>query len=374
MGKTISGTVGILTTESVGSLPFAEPSFCRRLCLVGTRYGMTVYVFCPSGIKASANEIVGYTYEKGSWVKRNFPLPDIVYDRCIYHDKEQSRKKHTQLTLLTDTQPFVYLTNVLAGKWSVHRVLQRFADIAPHLPITLQYTGEHQLADWLKHNQDGAFLKPQAGTHGKRTLHVSQTNNGGWNVIGRDQRNNLINKQFPSWQEVGPWLKKFTNNRTFLLQPYLQLNSLQGEPFDVRVLMQKDGNGQWSLTGMAVRAGQKGTLTSNLHGGGTAHPALPFLTRELGKTRATEAVIQIQELASSIPNRLESHFGRLAELGIDFGVDHEGKVWLLEVNSKPGRSSFFKIGDQDSAIKSVKNPMKYARYLLLRNTFRRIKT
>lgn len=73
----------------------------------------------------------------------------------------------------------------------------------------------------------------------------------------------------------------------------------------------------------------------------------------------------IDQLSANIPIHLESHFGRLAELGIDFGVDQQGKVWILEVNSKPGRSSFFKIGDVISARKSIENPIGYARYLLL---------
>ncbi|MNJ52792.1 Endospore coat-associated protein YheD [compost metagenome] len=212
-------------------------------------------------------------------------------------------------------------------------------------------------------------MKPQNGTHGKRTLYVKMLDaelGEGLLLIGRDGSNQLFRRRFRSRQGGLDWIHKFIGASTFLLQPYLQLNNSKGEPFDVRVLMQKNENGVWSMTGMAVRAGRKHSLTSNLHGGGTAHRALPFLTAELGEHAGQKAARIIRNLSHDIPEHLESNFGRLAELGIDFGVDRTGHVWILEVNSKPGRSSLFRIGDMQGARKSVENPIQYARYLLLR--------
>ncbi|GJM71157.1 hypothetical protein HMSSN036_33730 [Paenibacillus macerans] len=85
----------------------------------------------------------------------------------------------------------------------------------------------------------------------------------------------------------------------------------------------------------------------------------------MGKTGGKSVVQTIRHLSLRVPEYLESRFGRLAELGLDFGVDREGRVWILEVNSKPGRTSFFRIGDPISARKSIENPISYARYLLL---------
>ena len=41
----------------------------------------------------------------------------------------------------------------------------------------------------------------------------------------------------------------------------------------------------------------------------------------------------IRDLSAQLPSLLEEGFGRLGELGIDFGVDTKGRVWILEVNS-----------------------------------------
>lgn len=367
MYKTPQGNVGILVSESSGPLPFAEVAFCRRLCIIGARHGLHVYVFCLSWIASgNAAGIPAYTFERGTWIRKWCPRPDIIYDRCLVHDRKQQLRKHRLLERLANEHPFVYLARGLAGKWAVYQALLECPEVAEHLPETALYQGRAQLDQWLQAHDGEAFLKPRNGTHGKRTLHVK------WHlprdevrVVGRSGRNTVFRRRFSTKQAGLDWIDRFTGRQPFLVQPYLQLNSSDGEPFDVRVLMQKDAKGEWSLTGMAVRAGRKDSLTSNLHGGGTAHRALPFLIRELGESEGKAAEAAIRKLSLLIPAYLETRFGRLAELGLDFGVDRQGRVWVLEVNSKPGRSSFFRIGDPDTARRSLENPIGYARYLLL---------
>lgn len=366
------GIVGILVGECAGPLPFAESAFCRHLCHIGQRQRLTIYVFCPGWVTSGHRSIPGYTFENGRWIRKQFRAPEIIYDRCISHDKRQQRRKQRCLEILNELQPFVYLTRGLAGKWSVYQALIKQNLFTPYLPDTVLYENSNQLSQWISSHNGEAFLKPQNGTHGKRTLHVKQMDSeleSGIVLTGRDSSNQLFRRKFRLRQDGLEWIHRFVGSRTFLLQPYLQLNNAKGEPFDVRVLMQKNENGKWSMTGMAVRAGRKHSLTSNLHGGGSAHLAQPFLTKELGQQAALEALQIIRNLSEAIPKQLESHFGRLAELGIDFGVDRRGHVWILEVNSKPGRSSLFRIGDIQGARKSVENPIQYARYLLLRKTF-----
>ncbi|GAA0133680.1 spore coat associated protein SpaC [Paenibacillus sp. YSY-4.3] len=371
MNRFSQGIVGIMVCECAGPLPFAEAAFCRKLCHIGHRQRMTIYVFCPGWVTPGSRSIPGYTFENGKWIRKLFPAPEIIYDRCISPDKRQQRRKQRCLELLTDQQPFVYLTRALAGKWSVYQALKKHRTIVSYLPDTVRYESPDHLNQWLFAHKGEAFLKPQNGTHGKRTLHVKNTE-GKWGdglmITGRDGSNQLFRKRFRTREGGLVWIHRFIGARAFLLQPYLQLNNSKGEPFDVRVLMQKNENGMWSMTGMAVRAGRKHSLTSNLHGGGTAHRAIPYLTKELGEQLGVQTVEIIRNLATAIPEHLESHFGRLAELGIDFGVEPGGQVWVLEVNSKPGRSSFFRIGDMHGARKSVENPIQYARYLLLRKT------
>lgn len=365
--KRTKGVIGILVAEGRAPVPFAEPGYCRKLCQIGSSRGMTVYVFCPSFLRPGGESVPGYSYENGGWHHKLFPPPDVIYDRCFTHDRRQQQRKRQALSRLSAQHPFVYLTRGLTGKWQVYQALRKFPELESYLPETARYEGPEHLAVWLRQHGDEAFLKPEHGTHGKRTLHVKRSElHGGLKITGRDPRNGILHKQFSIYEEGLDWIHRFTSGRSFLIQPFLELNTAKKEPFDIRVLVQKNDTGAWEITGTAARVGVKNALTSNLHGGGTAHRALPVLIRELGMSGAKAALASIRELALRIPPALESHFGRLAELGIDFGIDRKvGRIWVLEVNSKPGRSSFFRIGDRRSARKSVENPILYARYLLL---------
>ena len=101
---------------------------------------------------------------------------------------------------------------------------------------------------------------------------------------------------------------------------------------------------------MAVRQGAPGSVTSNLHGGGHAEDAESFLRGKYGTEAAKAIVATAREIALRVPDVLEQYHGRLAELGVDLGVDADGKVWILEANSKPGRSAFAALSGETASI------------------------
>ncbi|NHN31585.1 YheC/YheD family protein [Paenibacillus sp. S3N08] len=185
-----------------------------------------------------------------------------------------------------------------------------------------------------------------------------------FSVRGRDARNRRIARDFADEAALLLWLRRFTARRRYLQQQYLLLQTHTGDAYDVRALVQKDGSGRWALTGMAVRQGQDGSLTSNLHGGGTTQPACDFLEQQFGAAQAASIISELGRLSELIPEALEARHGRLVELGIDYGIDTAGKPWILEVNSKPGRSIFAHIEDNKMRIRAITNPIRYARYLL----------
>ncbi|RUT29678.1 YheC/YheD family protein [Paenibacillus zeisoli] len=361
--------MGVMVSGNLNSFPpFGETVFCRRLTLAGAKHNLKVYVFTAEAVPEDGTIFEGYQYSRGKWLSVTFPVPDIIYDRVNYHDPCQLQTIRQRLTRITeDGHHFQYLARGLSGKWNVYQSLRRAEIFRPYLPKTTKYKNSRQLARWLLHHDHEVFLKPHSGTHGKMTLHVRLADDDHhMMLIGRDNNNVLFHKHFHEWETGAAWIERFMGERAFIIQPYLQLTNANGRPFDVRVLMQKNESGRWGLTGMAVRLGEQDSVTSNLHGGGTAVEAGRFMNLEFGETAASLIFGTIRRLSAEIPEYLESCFGRLAELGIDFGVDRKGRVWIIEVNSKPGRSAFFQIGDPRSARKSVENPVMYARYLWLR--------
>lgn len=357
--------LGIMICETRGPLPFPEKSFFKKLCIMGRKYGITVFVFSPTWVQLDLGTVPGYTYSKSGWECSHFPIPSLIYDRCCYPNAQKYFQVRRAIERFTQTQPVTYLGRGLKGKWDIHQILDTNDEIRQFLPPTQLYINKESLYAWLQANNNEAFLKPSGGSQGKSTLYVQMMADK-LRIRGRNKNNEPFERTFRQIELGLHFIHCLIGPRIFIMQPYLQLNSRDEEPFDIRSLVQKDGNGKWHMTGMAVRKGQVGTLTSNLHGGGQAESLIPFLEKEFDKSMADSFVQSMRSLSDQIPDLLEQSHGRLVELGIDFGIDRNGQLWVLEVNSKPGRSVFIRIKDRETAMKSIENPIAYAHYLLLR--------
>jgi glutathione synthase/RimK-type ligase-like ATP-grasp enzyme len=361
----ISNHLGIMVCESQGLIPFQEKKFYQRLCIMGTQLKMQVFVFSPLRINWSLQQVTGYTfdYKKKQWLKKYFPLPRLIYDRCFYNDKKQITHYRYHINKLRKFNNVQFLGHGLKGKWTIQQTLIKNPLFQPYLPYSERYIRPKSILPWMKHKGE-VFLKPQGGSHGKGVLHIARLSKHQYSVKGRDMNNRSIDQMFNEFNSLLEWVEPFINSRKYILQDYLTLTSTGGEAFDIRSLMQKNSEGQWEHTGMAVRRGQPGSITSNLHGGGSAEEALPFLINEYGREQAKQIYAAIQELSHQIPPYLEQQHGRLIELGIDFGIDQQGRVWILEVNSKPGRAVFLYLRNINQKKSSIRNPIHYARYIL----------
>ncbi|WP_314586937.1 YheC/YheD family protein [Paenibacillus terrigena] len=357
--------LGIMVCETRGDIPIPEKSFCRRLCEVGRKHGITVFIFSPTWLRPKLGYIVGYAYTDKGWERGAFPIPKVVYDRCYYPTLHKYLEIQRAIQRLNELSPITFLGRGLKGKWDVYQIMCGYEAVKPYLPETVLYESITTLREWIESCGGEAFLKPHGGSHGKNTLYVRRQD-GKLRIRGRNASNDIIERVFKQEEAGYRWIHQWIGRRKFIMQPYLYLNNRKDEPFDIRSLVQKNEHGEWQLTGMAVRRGKPGSLTSNLHGGGHAEAAIPFLEREFGIDKTATLIESIKELSQQIPILLEERHGRLAELGIDFGVDRNGNLWVLEVNSKPGRSIFLQMNDRSTALKSVENPIVYARYLLLR--------
>lgn len=374
--------LGVLQCESKGTPPFAETAYCRKLCMAGRKHGIRVVVFSPLWIHWYDQTVNAYMYGNLGWERRKFRLPALAYDRCTYSNINQYRNTIAAITRMIRQAKVTLLGIGLRGKWNIYCSLCKDAALSSILPPTRPFAGTSNLAGELNRFHGELFLKPHGGMHGKSTLHVrcryhdeehtnttekpSSISDAYLELRGRDSANRSFHRTFSHPKDGLDWIARFIGKRKFIVQPYLSLVTQDGEPFDIRVLMQKNGSGRWSLTGMAARVGQPNSVTSNLHGGGRAVSIVPFLESQFKPSQVQQLLEQLRAYSHYIPYILESCYGRVSEIGLDFGIDRDARLWLLEVNSKPGRSVFQQSGEYEAALKSVENPILYAHHVLVR--------
>ncbi|MGZ9583245.1 YheC/YheD family endospore coat-associated protein [Paenibacillus marinisediminis] len=370
-------TLGVLQNTSTSSPPFSEAAYCRKLCLAGQKHRVAVVVFSPEWMNSRTNTVKGYTLDSGRWVCGEHKLPRLVYDRMTYTNETQFGKCRNAITHMK-RQGVTWLGIGLRGKWDLYRSLSQAEALKPILPPTSLYEGPRQLADFINQHHGGVFLKPHGGSQGRSVIyiqrvsssaHSSSSSEGGIciKINGRNANNEPFIRDFTHPGEALKWIHQFIHQRKYVMQPYLTLYSLKNEPFDIRVLMQKNEHGRWSQTGMAARVGSTTSVTSNLHGGGHAFRADAFLEEQYGHSEAQRLLEQIERYSEYIPTAIEERHGRLIELGLDYGIDRDRRLWLLEANSKPGRSVFTQTGDREASTLAVEMPILYARYVWVRH-------
>jgi glutathione synthase/RimK-type ligase-like ATP-grasp enzyme len=338
---------------------FQEKGYYKKLTLIGRKMGIRVFVFSPRRVDFASRLASGYEFRQGIWQATTLPLPSVIYDRCFIGPSYRHYKPFIEK--LQNDPNITFLGLGLSGKWQVYQIISQSRELQKWLPET-QLFSMAKLDAMLK-EQRAAIIKPAAGTHGIGVVRIAERN-GIYTATGRASENRPFTRKFRSRTELEQFVTSFIRERTFLLQPYLALHTPDGTPYDVRVLVQKGRQGRWETTGKAVRIGNRHNITSNLHGGGRAVPLSVFLAEHFpGKTRE-RIEEEIDQVVGLLPPFLEEHHGRLVELGIDIGIDKEGHVWIIEVNSKPGRTVFRHIADRVARIRSIAQPVKYAHYLM----------
>lgn len=343
-------SLGILTLH-----PQLESNYFTTIAKQSKKYNIIVFRFHPLQWDPGTNEVKGEMFDHffHKWLQCTFPLPDFIYDRCYYTHKQNVNEFATVKMLKKET---TFLSIGLPNKWSVYEVMKNHHILAPFLPKTEKITCVVDVINKLNHKKK-LVLKPIRGAHGKGIFFLSKTTKDHiviqTHVHGQKKTGMFSKKQFSHW------LHNFNVTNNYIVQPFLRLTNFEGEPFDIRILVQKNETGDWQETGRGIRLGKKGNFVSNLHNGGKTKDFHEWI-RDVPMNERNEVMKQLHIIVSTIPPFLDKQFGPLYEMGIDVGMDQTGKCWVLEVNSKPGYQTILKsLKNKDF----YENPLRYCLYL-----------
>lgn len=348
-------TIGILTWRE--GKKFAEPAYFRRLLRAGQELGSTVFLFSPKDVLAGGKQVRGFVLDQhGNWQARIFDRPEVVFDRYRYTPTQAFK----EYVAFRRTSHFMYANNRLANKWRVHEVLERDARMHRWLPETQLYNRASFAKMLGRHSF--LYVKPLNGTGGRNILSIEKTDQG-YRLLGRDGKRAKISTVLKQADAVQRWVGRWTKQEKYIVQQGLRLQLVPNRAVDMRLLIQKDGQGDWSITGHGMRVGGERSATSNLHGGGKAVAVPAFLRPRFGEARTAEIIRDCEQLAYQTAESLENHFGRMVEFGLDIGIDVNGRAWLIEVNPKPAREVFREMGALQQYKQAITRPLEYAMYL-----------
>ncbi|MHB8170378.1 MAG: YheC/YheD family endospore coat-associated protein [Thermincolia bacterium] len=313
----------------------------KSLILTGTRLNALVFVFTPSDIDWETRTIKGKTYVsekgRGAWETQNFPLPDVIYDRIPTRTDEGRPEVQEAKERLQEISYINYFNPHFLNKWITYHALMEDETMAHYVPETTLYEDFTSVALMLK-SHGRVFLKPTASSIGKGIMEIMWVKEGFQCRFRQGQSN--ISKVIKSSRALKDQVQSLVGRRSYLVQQGIELAQYQERPFDVRVLVQKTVNGNWVVTGMAARVAGPGSITTHVPNGGTAE-SLDKVVKEVFEQELTEdrgIGRELRKAALLAPPLIENYLQKnFAELSMDIGIDEEGRVWIIEVNSKPFR-------------------------------------
>lgn len=339
--------------------PFGPQSlFIKQLIQTAMQIGELCYGFSPHDIHWDNKTITGYTLGKNGWVKRLFPLPDVVYPRrsgCSAFNR-QVRKK-LQCTGCT------FLNPPLIGKWQSYKILAAHPILKNYLPDT-NLVSDFNRVDQMINKYRIVYMKPVAGSQGRNIIKIALKDRPNRYHYQYQMNNQMYNGTSANMSGLRRSLRRVMGNQTYIVQNQINLLRSEGNILDVRVLVQKDDTGNFTVTGKACRVGKPGSITSNISAGGHGSKLNLVLARNFSEPKQRQSIIdEIDMVACEAAKVLEaSASGPIGELGIDIGIDRSGKIWFIEANLRPARKLFSMIGESEVRMNSIIKPLLYCRY------------
>ncbi|MEK5392509.1 YheC/YheD family protein [Margalitia sp. FSL K6-0131] len=348
-------TLGILTL-----IPHENNSYFDEIAKRAIRYNIDVFLFSPLSINPNTLLVSGLYFDNDlqKWSNKEYPIPEFLYDRCFYGEDRKSTEAGAIVSWLKSRSDITFLGYGLPNKWRLYESLIKCPEIAPYLPATKKASSpEKVIAEIKQHNE--IILKPINGAHGYAVYALKLVNNT--IKIQTTKQEQVIEKTFTNFEQAKIWLEKLLTKQIFLIQPRLDNRNKTGAPFDLRLLLQKDENGMWIERGRAIRTGSKDGLLTNISAGASVH------SYESWCSNATEfnhsyLKNEINDLLSILPQQLETMFHPLFELGIDVIIAKNQSIWILDINSKPGRK-IISLTNPDRMETLYEAPLAYCQFL-----------
>jgi hypothetical protein len=342
--------------------PFGDITmFCRELTDACRSQGAYVYFFTPSAIGSSLSTVEGWVYAKG-WQRMALPAPDVVNNRLTSRKLENDPLVQKFIKEIKHRYSAHVFNEKFLDKSEVFDALKKDVTLQKYLPESHSLQNFTMLKSMCS-RYSAVFLKPVRGSLGKGIIRLSRIGSENWQAsyatVSGTKR-----QTFTSLVKLFSSISGKMKTVRYLIQQGLQLIEIGGRPVDYRALTQKNASGKWAITSIVSRTAGTNQFVSNIARGGTlstvresvAKSNLPVQFRGDASSRLQRAALDI---AHGVDTHIPAHFG---ELGIDLALDTSGRVWLLEVNSKPSKNDNTPL-HEGKIRPSVRMMIQYARYI-----------
>lgn len=311
--------------------------------------GVKLLYFSPQGVDFEKRKIHGYLYKNGSWQKTESSFPKVIYNSG---SPEKLERSNEIIQKLKKDIPFT--TFSIGNKMRIYERLKKAGVFSPYLIPSEIVHSPRGFFDFSNQYRNVVF-KPVNGRKGQGVTFIKRINDQFHMLIGTDHYDY-------NYDELRTYISSKLQEEPHLVQTYINCKTRSGYAYDFRLHVQKNGEGKWVITRIYPRISPYGSIVSNINSGGSTNYLDPFLKQEYG-----DEYYDIKRYLEQFSLQLAGHLDELQqdyfsetidELGIDVALDDMKKIWIYEVNWRPGCPPSFYL-----ELDVVSNMIKYAIFL-----------
>lgn len=327
----------------------------ERVGAVYPQTGGLICAFSPRTVALADRCAYGLFYDPGAgrWRFGRLPLPAVIHRRSFQSDPAALQ----QLQAAAGVRIF---NSRRFDKWELYGLLQKDEMLRRRVPFTVRVTSGQEVLD-LVDRFGAAVLKPAHLSRGRGILFVER--DGAGCRLSDCRQPGAVHRRLLTRPELQRFLAAEIAGRPYIGQQRIDLAAMAGEPFDLRVVMQRNRSGRWRCHGIECRVAAPGQLVTNLALGGRAVRLEDAVAAAFGgaisPAVAEGMVVRLCERFCAVLDQTGETFG---EFGLDVALDRTGKAWLIEANVLPTFKGFRTL-DPETYRRILAAPLLYASFL-----------
>jgi len=312
---------------------------------------MKVCAFTPADIFWRKQRIIGVYRTRDAWKEETLPFPDAVYNRCY---KKTTNIAHSVESIIGH-KCFNTITHF--NKWVIYNLLKK-SQLKAYLPDTFLYD-QSKFSNILEQFKL-LYIKPVYGNKGKKVYRIELVENGDTLISSHSLAPRYICRKNEDIQ--GKLAEIMGQKQQYIMQKGIRSSQVEDCYYDLRVLVQKDIYGKWTISAIASRIAYDDFFNTAIFK--AIYDAEIYLPQLFPLKETGETLLQIlKDVSIKAAGLLDYHLGLLGELSVDFILDENSNLWIIEINGKPQKSIYKNIEGFRYEELIYQRPLEYAYYL-----------
>lgn len=348
--------VGVILGNS--SIPLKEMHLyprLKKLVEANKDAKTTLMFFCIRDVDFYHKRINGtyYHYRHRRWEKKEFPFPDVLYVRG------GSGYKMDDLLAEFDRLGILRINPIHAfNKGDLYEALNQDETVRQYLPATKNVRSMSDIRKMIREERT-VYVKARRGRKGTKVMRIKKLRKGylySYSILG-----DLVRKRVKDRAALRKVINSFFGSRPLIVQQAIDLVRVSDNRIcDFRAELQRNKHDEIDIVGVCIRVGREYSPIT------THSSAYRYDThlKEVFPHYSNEEIEALKEKINTflidIYTGVENQYGKFGEIGIDFAVDRNGQLWLIECNAQSAKVSIEKAYGL-KARRVFLNPLEYAR-------------